>query len=207
MKKILLLLTLMLTFSLAWATIINVPGSYPTIQEGINAAVDGDTVLVADGIYTGTSNKNLQFYGTSLVLMSENGPDNTVIDCQNSGKGFMIQNGSANGEKVIGIKVINGATGGVFVYNSSTEFINCHFNNNSSSGVLCSYSDATFDHCIFYNNTNAGNGGGIYLNNADALLINCTFSNNSAGVGGAIYCYNSDPEINSCIISYNTVSG
>ena len=33
------------------ATVINVPSDYSTIQEGINASVDGDTVLVAQGNY------------------------------------------------------------------------------------------------------------------------------------------------------------
>ena len=33
------------------ATTINIPSDYTTIQEGIDASVDGDTVLIAQGTY------------------------------------------------------------------------------------------------------------------------------------------------------------
>ena len=50
MKK--LLYHIFLPFSFLAAITINIPADYPTIQEGINASVDGDTVLIAQGTYT-----------------------------------------------------------------------------------------------------------------------------------------------------------
>ena len=37
--------------SILFATTIHIPVDYETIQEGIDASVDGDTVLIAQGTY------------------------------------------------------------------------------------------------------------------------------------------------------------
>jgi hypothetical protein len=63
------------------ASTYRVPQDYATIQAGINAAIDGDTVLVADGTYTGAGNKDLDFDGKAITVKSENGPENCIIDC------------------------------------------------------------------------------------------------------------------------------
>ena len=57
------------------AATIHVPADRPTIQAGINAAVDGDTVLVAPGIY----GEHIDFFGKRIVVKSTKGADSTVI--------------------------------------------------------------------------------------------------------------------------------
>jgi hypothetical protein len=64
------------------AATIHVPADQPTIQAGIDAAVNGDTVLVADGTYTGVGNRDIDFKGKAITVKSENGPENCIIDCE-----------------------------------------------------------------------------------------------------------------------------
>ncbi len=55
-----------------WAKVINVPRDQPTIQAGINAASNADTILVAPGVY----HENVSFNTIAgvVTVVSKNGP-------------------------------------------------------------------------------------------------------------------------------------
>lgn len=62
--------------------VIHVPDDAPTIQAALEVARDGDTILVADGVYQGDGNRDLSMPDLSVVIRSVNGPAATIIDGQ-----------------------------------------------------------------------------------------------------------------------------
>ena len=134
------------TVSSGWATTIHVPDEYTTIQDGIDASADGDTVLVADGTYTGLGNKDIDFGGMPITVMSENGPDWTTIDCKNIGRGFYFHSGEDSLSRLEGFTIQNGKEnvgGGIYCENSSPAITNCTITGNATKrdggGIFCSF--------------------------------------------------------------------
>ncbi|MHC4090131.1 MAG: hypothetical protein ACYSVY_07615, partial [Planctomycetota bacterium] len=99
-----------------------------TIQDGIDAAAVADEVVVADGTYTGTGNKDLDYNGKDITVRSANGRQNCIIDAQGSGRAFDFHSGETSDSRVEGFKILNGATaigGGIFCGWSSPTIIGC----------------------------------------------------------------------------------
>lgn len=181
------LLAVMLLSLAAYGITIHVPGDYPTIQAGINAASNGDTVAVASGTYTGTGNKNLDFGGRAIVVMSEGGPYNCTIDCQGSGRGVYFHSGESRNSVLYGFTIKNG-------------------NNTYGGGINVTNSSPIVKRCIIFSNSGSY-GAGIYVSGGSPDFIHCTIVQNSGYRGGAMYATNSNMTVNSCIIASNTASG
>ncbi len=76
---------LIIPLSILSATIINVPEEYSTIQEGVNESIDGDTVLVADGMYYEnlSINKDITLASHFIIDGDLSHRDATIIDGSN----------------------------------------------------------------------------------------------------------------------------
>ncbi len=202
------LIILMIINVNTYAATIHVPKEQFTIQSGIDAAKDGDTVLVAAGIYKGNGNVNIDFKGKQIIVKSESGPKKTIISGSYTPntRGFSFTNKETNDAILEGFSIRNGVHtngGGIYIHNSSPTIKNCFVEWNR----------------VVRDGNGTGNGGGIYAKNSDVVLMGCTISNNRAPYyGGGIFFEGSDddlelivliyqPTVIDCTISHNSGDG
>jgi hypothetical protein len=204
---------------------LHVPGQYATIQAGIDAAVDGDEVIVGDGTYTGEGNRDIDFLGKPITVRSENGPENCIIDCNGTEaerhRGFRFDNNEDANSVVDGFTIINGyapekfvgggwrSVGGAIMCVASSPMVkNCVISDNTSeygASISCEESGPTITNCTIRSNSALVFGGAVFCRpECSPTIASCTIIGNSAGVGGAILCYESDLAIADCTISGNT---
>ncbi len=174
-------------------------GDFPTIQEAIDACVDGDSILLADGTYTFEDPLGLIFWGRDIFFGSEsNSPADCVIDVgywgggEKYGYGFNLSQGESRACVVQGLTICDatGEFGGAFHIRASSPIVR---------------------NCIIRDNWASVGGAGVYAReNSNALIIDChIFANRSwiLGSAGAGVKTQGSVEIVNCVIEHNVVGG
>jgi hypothetical protein len=190
--RILIIIAAVLCCQFAYATIIHIPGDYPTIQQGINASANGDTVLVQPGEYI----ENIDFGGKNIAVGSRfltTGDttyiSSTIIDGDSAGSVVTFENGEDSTAVIVGFTIRDGHAilgGGILCDSSHPKIANNYIANNSTYGQYP-----------------LNLGGGIYCFNSNSYITGNTISENAACYGGGIYCDSSNSIICNNIIMQN----
>jgi predicted outer membrane repeat protein len=175
-------------------------GDYATIQEAINSCVEGDTILLVDGTYSGIGNWDLDFGSYDVVVKSENGPAGCIIDCGGGAsgdhRGFNISSPRTNATIIEGITIQNG-----------------YLAEGTGAGIKMIGASPTIKGCVIRDGTiesdiiNSANGGGIYGSSSSAVIIDNEITGNDIfnfASGGAAIGVNASLGI---IISGNHIHG
>lgn len=144
MKKFsaLIILTLVVV-SISHGAVIRVPADYPTIQEALNAAESGDTVLVAPGVY----HESLQWPTLeNLTLEGEDPNDHSVVQPP-SGSRCLTYAPSVTGSEM---SISN------FIFRDG-------FSNTSGGALRVLNSTVRIDNCKILSSYTVGRGGGMFF--------------------------------------------
>ena len=179
------------------------------IQDAITMTVNGDTVLVTNGVYafggavmSGTLNNRIAVTN-AITVESVNGPWATTILGGSTTNGNLAARCAwlTNGASLIGFTVTEGATttsgdingGGVWCASSNAYVQNCVIISNTAEQYGCGVYQGTLNSCLISGNDGIVIDGAVY----DATLKNCSVvSNNAYGVVNP-------PAMTNCLIYYN----
>jgi len=197
MKRLLFsgLILFVLSGSLSQAIVRHVPGDYPSIQQGISACVDGDTLIVAPGVYYETIN----FSGRNILVRSTDPNDPkivgyTIINADEDGTAVTFENGETPDAVLTGFTITGGVGTLVYDWDTQKEF--------HGGGIYCSYNALptitrnviTRNHCPYSIVEREGRtvysysyGGGISCRGPQPVITHNVIYNNSAYSGGGLY--------------------
>ncbi|MBC8386053.1 MAG: hypothetical protein H8E57_11105, partial [Candidatus Cloacimonetes bacterium] len=171
-KRLISVLAFALICQLVFGLLINVPADEQTIQLGIVAAQDCDTVLVAPGTYY----EKINFLGKEILVaswfMTTGNPDiitETIIDGEHNGCVVLFINGEESAS-LNGFTIRNGLSN----------------NGTYGGGISCRNQSAPFLQDLIITNNYGFRGGGIYCYRSSPVLENVSIELNKAKYGAGI---------------------
>jgi len=194
------------------AGVLEVPSDYPTINEAVEAAVDGDTVRVAPGVFV----ENIDFHGKAILLTSHyieggdwNLVETTIIDGCNSSvenRASTVSFHSNEGrDSILQGFTITGGKGTLWV---DPEFPTYTWR--GGGGIHIFQSSPTIRFAIIDGNrvqnpgdVSGAQGGGILCFGGDPLIHNLIITNNEAEYGGGLVVDYSGATVRNTIIGHN----
>lgn len=174
---------------------------FAAVQDAIDAASDGDVIILRDGVYAGEGNDEIDFGGKAIFIRSQNGPG----DCLVQGR-FVFCSGEGSGSILEGVTIENSETemlgGGIYCRNTSPHIVDCVIQdcraNRGGGGMYCFGGNVLMKGCKFVSNKalaykycddegcriGQAPGGGVYNEGGNLTLVDCLFDRNESKVAG-----------------------
>lgn len=193
-----------------------VPDDFALIQWAIEAASDGDVVLVRPGEYF----EVIDFLGKAITVRSLEGPESTVINGRLASDSVVSFSSGESANSVLeGFELREGTGstdifwaygGGVFVWNAAATIRDCILRENvvttDGGGLYVRNGSVHLENVRFESNaTEWYNGGAIYARDATVVAIGCVFvANHTNGGGGAALLEQASGSFVDCRFEANT---
>ena len=165
-----------------------VSGDFPTIQDAIDAALDGDVIRLENGIFNGPGNRAIDYLGKAITIESMSGrPESCIIDVEGTeNPGVFFRNGEGPASILASVSIYNAsyATGGAAIYCTDTP------------------SSPTIRNCILAHNVGVDQGAALFCWNGSPTLERCTISRNT-GPSVIHLRAGASVTIDRCIIAFN----
>lgn len=161
---------------------------FETIQQALDAAQDGDTIILMPGVYSGQGNYDLYLSGLSLTIRSIE-PNNwdivesTVIDPQQQGGVFIFNGAGQDRIAVEGLTFQNAVK--LAPFNSSGPYEPPYYVEPHGAAMFADGGQIDIRFCLFYN-CQAELGGAVYFGDVEATVSHCIFAGNVGWDGGAL---------------------
>lgn len=208
-------------------------GDYPTIQAALASGkvTSGVTIELAEGVFVGAGNRDVDFLGKAVLLRSRSGdPSECILDIEgfaSPGRGLLLRSGEGPGTEISGITFRNGRIlgsgfeggAGVLIEAPAPEnrphvrIANCRFEDNVGvyGAALQAWQPAWLEvvDCVFEGNGATVVGGATHFVACDSARVErCTFGANGAtSLGGAVSILLGTPEFVDCAFLGNSSKG
>lgn len=209
-SKVALLISLALLSQAAYAAVRLVPRDYATVQAAINAAANGDVVIVSPGRYIG----GISFKGKSIIVRST-APNSvpvvtaTILDGNLVGRVVNFTNGETSAAVLSGFTITRGKAAkgaGIYAYGASPTISYCLITGNRATGAgggVYYAGGGSIIHNVIRNNTAGANGGGVNLEGYPPRLTQNVIQGNRAQSGAGIATNFANPLIADNVIMGN----
>jgi hypothetical protein len=176
-------------------------GPYKTIGAAVAAAGDGDIVALADGVYRGPGNRDIEFESKAITLCSASGrAEACTVDCEGTEedhhRAFYFHDDEDASTIVQDLTVVNGNAsyggGGILCEHGSSPTLrrlvvsHCLAEWYGGGLYAASRSRAVIEDCCFVSNWGWW-GGGVSSFGAAPRIRRCSFENNEGGGGGGLF--------------------